>query len=154
MCSLTSPRSRTRSLTSEPGLPFEFHANLTRLDDGLDTLHRSIQLLRESSGRAADDANLMLFEIALAEIGSNVLIYGHAAGENVLSVHYDLRLEAGSAIASFTDHGPPVHNQAGRAMPAPTSDSGRGLAIARKVLDELEYERDGEVNRWRLVKRL
>jgi anti-sigma regulatory factor (Ser/Thr protein kinase) len=39
-------------------------------------------------------------------------------------------------------------------MPAPTSETGRGLAIARKVLDELGYERDGEVNIWRLVKRL
>jgi anti-sigma regulatory factor (Ser/Thr protein kinase) len=31
---------------------------------------------------------------------------------------------------------------------------GRGLAIARKVLDELDYERVSEVNKWRLVKRL
>jgi len=26
--------------------------------------------------------------------------------------------------------------------------------MARSLLDELGYERDGEVNRWRLVKRL
>jgi anti-sigma regulatory factor (Ser/Thr protein kinase) len=39
-------------------------------------------------------------------------------------------------------------------MPEPTSEAGRGLAIARQVLDELGYERDGEINKWRLVKRL
>jgi serine/threonine-protein kinase RsbW len=39
-------------------------------------------------------------------------------------------------------------------MPAPTSEDGRGLAIARKALDELAYKREGEVNTWRLVKRL
>jgi serine/threonine-protein kinase RsbW len=39
-------------------------------------------------------------------------------------------------------------------MPDPASESGRGLAIARQVLDELGYEREGEINKWRLVKRL
>jgi len=39
-------------------------------------------------------------------------------------------------------------------MPAPESEDGRGLAMARSLLDDLGYERDGNVNRWRLVKRL
>jgi anti-sigma regulatory factor (Ser/Thr protein kinase) len=52
------------------------------------------------------------------------------------------------------DWGPPLHNQITRAMPPSSSEAGRGLAIARKVLDELGYQREGEVNTWRLVKRL
>jgi serine/threonine-protein kinase RsbW len=157
---LTTPRSRTRSLTSEASQsisesePFEFQATLSRLDDGLDTLHSSVQLLREKTGRTADDRNLMLLEIALAEIGANVLMYGRKPGSSDRTVLYKLRADAGIATASFTDRGPPLHNQLKRAMPAPTSEAGRGLAIARKVLDELGYERDGEVNTWRLVKRL
>jgi anti-sigma regulatory factor (Ser/Thr protein kinase) len=39
-------------------------------------------------------------------------------------------------------------------MPETTSESGRGLAMARSLLDELGYERDGEANKWRLMKRL
>jgi anti-sigma regulatory factor (Ser/Thr protein kinase) len=39
-------------------------------------------------------------------------------------------------------------------MPSHSSEAGRGIAMARKLLDELGYERDGEVNRWRLVKKL
>ncbi|HAC46259.1 MAG TPA: ATP-binding protein, partial [Chloroflexi bacterium] len=35
-----------------------------------------------------------------------------------------------------------------------TVETGRGLAIARKALDELGYLREGKVNTWRLVKRL
>jgi serine/threonine-protein kinase RsbW len=113
-----------------------------------------VELLREQTGRGIDDRNLLLFETALAEIGSNVLIYTGKHGPSGPPVQYDLRLDADTATASFTDWGPPLHNQTTRAMPAPTSEAGRGLAIARKVLDELGYKRDGEVNHWRLVKRL
>ena len=120
----------------------------------MDTLHHSVDLLRQRSGRPADDRNVILFETALAEIGSNVLIYTGKHGSGGSPVEYDLRLEADTATASFTDRGPPIHNQLTRAMPAPTSEAGRGIAIARKVLDELGYKRDGEVNHWRLVKRL
>jgi serine/threonine-protein kinase RsbW len=124
------------------------------LDDGLDTLHHSVELLREWTGRGADDRNLILFETALAEIGSNILIYTGKHGTSGPPVEYELRLEAETATASFTDRGPPIHNQLTRAMPAAMSEAGRGIAIARKVLDELGYKRDGEVNYWRLVKRL
>jgi anti-sigma regulatory factor (Ser/Thr protein kinase) len=120
----------------------------------LDVIHRSVELLCERTGRTAGDRNLILFETALAEIGSNVLIYTGKHGTSGPPVEYDLRLDAGIATASFTDRGPPIHNQLTRAMPAPTSEAGRGLAIARKALDELGYRRDGEVNTWRLVKRL
>jgi serine/threonine-protein kinase RsbW len=124
------------------------------LEDALDTLHHSVELLRERTGRGADDRNLILFETALAEIGSNVLIYTGKHGTSGPPVEYELRLEEETATASFTDRGPPIHNQLTRAMPAAMSEAGRGIAIARKVLDELRYKRDGEVNCWRLVKRL
>jgi len=119
----------------------------------LDTLHRSVELLRDQTGRTVDDLSLVLFESALAEIGANVLRYGHRTGRAV-EVRYDLKLEGDTLTALFADSGPPLHNQLTRAMPSPTSEAGRGLAIARKVLDELGYQRDGEVNTWRLVKRL
>ena len=101
-----------------------------------------------------DETNVMLFESALAEIGANVLTHGRRHGPDDAPVEYVLRLDGLLAIATFTDRGPPLHNQLTRAMPEPSSESGRGLAIARQVLDELGYEREGEVNKWRLVKRL
>jgi hypothetical protein len=91
--------------------PFEFHATLSHLDEGLETLHESVRQLREATGRGPDDRNLMHFEIALAEIGANVLTHGRPAG---------------------TD--PPIEY--------------------RLWLDDVLYKRDGEVNQWRLVKRL
>jgi len=133
--------------------PFEFHAKLTELDDGLDTLHRSVQLLRDAAGPAADDHALMLFETALGEIGANVLTHGRPRGSRQ-AVDYDLRLAGRELHASFVDPGPPAHDHLKREMPAPDEESGRGLAIARALVDELGYWREGDVNTWRLVKRI
>ena len=132
---------------------FEFHATFSELDEGLDIMHLSIQRLRKAVGRGDDDGPLLLFETALGEIGSNVLTHGRPPGTE-RPIAYALRFDGGTLVASLDDSGSPVHEHLAREMPAHHSESGRGLAMARSLLDELGYERDGEVNRWRLVKRL
>jgi serine/threonine-protein kinase RsbW len=132
---------------------FEFHATFAELDEGLDVLHLSIERFREATGRQPDDRPLMLFETALGEIGSNVLTHGRPPGTE-RPVEYDLRFEQGVLVASLTDSGPPVHEHLGREMPDVDSEAGRGLAMARSLVDELGYERVGEVNTWRLTKNL
>lgn len=111
-------------------------------------------MLRENGPRSLDETNVMLFESAVAEIGANVLTHGRRDAPDDAPVDYRLRLEGHLAVATFIDRGPPVHNHLTRAMPDHFSEAGRGLAIARQVLDELGYARDGEINTWRLVKRL
>lgn len=133
--------------------PFEFRATFSELDEGLEILHGSIDRLRQATGRATDDLPLILFETALGEIGGNVLTHGRPPGTE-RPVDYALRFDAGVVEAWLTDSGAPVHEHLAREMPEHESEAGRGLAMARSLLDELGYERDGEVNRWRLVKRL
>ena len=135
--------------------PFEFQATLRQLEEGMEILHESIERLRKSTGRDQDDKSLMLFELAVAEIGANVLTHGREGGTGI-PVDYVLRLEAQTVQASFADHGPPMAASFDThpTMPAATTESGRGLALASSVLDELRYQREGETNTWRLVKRL
>ncbi|MDQ2923204.1 MAG: ATP-binding protein [Candidatus Dormibacteraeota bacterium] len=109
--------------------------------------------MRDAAGRGQDDVNIMHFEIALAEIGANVLTHGrpnHAGPP----VEYDLRLEYATARATLVDRGPAVTDFLTREMPDPSSEAGRGLPLARWLLDELVYQRDGEANKWVLVKKL
>jgi serine/threonine-protein kinase RsbW len=128
---------------------------LTHLETGLDTIHGAVEVLRRQMGRVSADLPLIQFEIALAEIGSNSLRYGHPAGSEKPRVELELRMDSSNTVkALLTDWGPPLHNPLTHAMPAQTSEAGRGLALARKVLDELGYQREGEMNKWRLVKRL
>jgi serine/threonine-protein kinase RsbW len=109
--------------------------------------------LREKIGRKVDDRDLILFETAIGEIGANVLTHGRPPGVDH-HVEYVLRFTDGAAVASFIDPGPPVHEHLDRQMPDAASETGRGLAMARSLLDELGYEREGKVNKWRLMKRL
>ena len=127
---------------------------LTELEEGLNVLHKSVEQVREKTGRGEADPSLILFELALSEIGTNVLIYGRPQTGPDAAVEYVLDLDGGVLEARFADLGAPLHNQLTREMPDPLSESGRGLAIAREALDELSYTREGTVNRWRLVKRL
>ncbi len=138
---------------SESNGGFEFRATLAELDEGLDILHQSMERLRDAIGRKADDRSLMLFETALGEIGSNVLTHGRPTGTE-RPVAYRLEYAKGRVEASLTDSGAPVHEHLARRMPGHESEEGRGLAMARSLLDELGYERDGDLNRWRLVKTL
>lgn len=132
---------------------FEFRASLSDLDGGLDVIHRSLDDMRATLGREPGDAALILFEIALAEIGGNVLTHGSPAGSR-RPIEYELRFRDGSVEAIFVDAGPPAFEHLERDMPDSDSEHGRGLVLSRSVLDVLGYERDGELNRWRLVKRL
>jgi serine/threonine-protein kinase RsbW len=138
---------------SNPNGAFEFHATFAELDEGLEVLHTSIDRLRAASGRESDDVGLLRFETALGEIGSNVLTHGRPPGTE-RPIDYRLRFADGVVEASLTDSGAPVHEHLAREMPGHESEAGRGLAMARSLLDELGYERDGTLNRWRLVKTL
>ncbi len=90
----------------------------------------------------------MMFELAVSEVAANIV-------EHAQPPYMSLRLSAaaGRVVAEFADggrgwSGPPSPSR----LVDDLSERGRGLALARTAVDEVVYERDGPVNRWRLIK--
>ena len=118
--------------------------------DHLDAVHETLTRLWHGLPAPPPERWRMFFEIAVAEVAANII-------EHAVPASMTLRLEAGTrqVAAEFMDTGrgwagPP----SAEALLDDLAERGRGLAIARAALDEMSYRRRGDVNRWRLVKRL
>ncbi|MCH1867379.1 ATP-binding protein [Nocardioides sp. CFH 31398] len=89
-------------------------------------------------------------ETALVEVVGNVVehaLAGRRGGEVVVQ----LRVTGREVVAEVADDGTELTVDPGAAtMPGADAVSGRGLAMAVAVTDELHYRRDGDTNRWRL----
>ncbi len=104
---------------------------------------------------ASDDVpeyTRMCIELAVSEIGTNIIAYSGDGQPVRLRMVVDVRPE--NVAVMFTDdgHAAPV-DMARISMPDETSESGRGLALAHRVLDELTYRRDQQGNHWTLTRR-
>jgi serine/threonine-protein kinase RsbW len=116
----------------------------------LDAVHETMERFWRRLGEAAAEDWKMLFELAVCEIAANIVEHARAD-----VMEFGIGLDGGRVVAEFTDTGRPYRRPS---YPAHVSDDGdergRGLVLARKVLDELSYRRTGTTNNWRLVKQL
>lgn len=93
------------------------------------------------------------FETALVELAGNVL--EHADGGAGLTCEIRVTAEDDALAALLQDTGRAADVDLGaRAMPDPLAERGRGIPLVQRLVDDLEYERDGAVNRWRIARRL
>lgn len=87
--------------------------------------------------------------IAAGEIGANIL--EHAAGGRIIHVGMDVWVHPDQVHVEFTDDGAPFEADLDAVtMPDDMAERGRGLALARAVLEQLIYRRS-DVNHWTLV---
>jgi serine/threonine-protein kinase RsbW len=94
----------------------------------------------------------MCIELAVSEIATNIIAYSGDGQPVRLRMVVDVRPE--SVAVTFTDDGHPAPVDLARiTMADETSESGRGLALAHRVLDELSYWRDQQGNHWTLIRR-
>lgn len=94
----------------------------------------------------------MCIELAVSEIGTNIIAYSGDGQPVRLRMVVDVRPE--SVAVTFTDDGHPAEVDLTRiTMADEASESGRGLALAHRVLDELSYWRDQKGNHWTLTRR-
>jgi serine/threonine-protein kinase RsbW len=120
--------------------------------DSLQVVHEAVASFWEHPHRLPPTDWRMLFELAVAEIAANILEHARAP---VLDLHLSER--DGCVVAEFTDtgsewKGPAPGACAAGGEPDPFAERGRGLRLVRTAVDEVRYEREGAVNRWRLLK--
>lgn len=111
---------------------------------GLDDVHALLdRFWRECS--PGSEADRLAVEIALAEIAGNVVRHGAGAP-------YTVRL-ARDGIAVVAEVDEPGRRLAADivdtcALPGDDAEGGRGLALARAAVDDLDYRHDGGTNHW------
>ena len=117
------------------------------LDEVLDLLQRTW------AGHPDVDAlDRMRFEIAVTEVTGNIV--EHAAEGDLLEFDLRLAVHHDRLEAHFTDAGRPDDADPGAAeLPDELAESGRGLALARRAVDELVYRREDGVNHWLVLRR-
>ncbi|WP_341579596.1 ATP-binding protein [Microbacterium schleiferi] len=132
---------------TEPAVYAQGFADATFIDE----VHRSFATLWASAAHVGEE-DRMLFELAVSEIASNVVM--HAQGRDPIEVSLSLRVDDVALEAVFTDSADPaLIDLAEVQMPGSDAESGRGLALALSVLDELVHE-PGPGNVWRLRRSL
>ncbi len=95
----------------------------------------------------------MQFDLAVAEVAANIC--EHAAGGGAVTMELELTLYPDHAEALFEDDGEAATLPAHVGLPLDSSESGRGLAIVKRVVDEISYTRAGpHQNVWFLKKDL
>jgi serine/threonine-protein kinase RsbW len=98
-----------------------------------------------------DDMDAMQFELALVEIGANIVEHSRDGG--TVTLRLELEVTPAAIEARFIDNGKPARVDLNAvSLPDELAERGRGLAIALNALDELGYRRAEGKNHWRLVR--
>lgn len=91
-------------------------------------------------------------EIAVAEIAANIV--EHTGRFPAATVEMEMKVLNDRVEVTFTDTGDPADVDVdGAQMPDELAERGRGLAMARALLDRLSYTRSELGNQWTLVSR-
>lgn len=121
------------------------------IDSGPDALSEIERLLAAAWSAHPHVPTIVRTQVAIAtaEIGANIL--EHAAAGRLLRLAMVIRVMANQVWVEFTDDGGPLHVDLGSvSLPDDMAERGRGLPLAKAVLDRLSYQRDN-VNRWTLI---
>ncbi|UKF24389.1 MULTISPECIES: ATP-binding protein [Clavibacter] len=135
--------------------PVRANVTLPAVDESLAAVHAVIAAVWDQASDVSDEER-MLFETAVVEIAGNVVEHGVSVGERAgypVTFTMTVICQHDRIVALFEDDGKPAVVDLTRvSMPDDLSESGRGLALAQAVLDDLTYERTDGSNRWRLVR--
>lgn len=115
-----------------------------------DEAHAALDRAFAMYGQVPDSVR-MRTAIAVAEIVANIVEHG-SAGRHLVQIEMAISVQPDRVLVALTDDG----NEAcidmnAICMPGDVAESGRGLAMARLVLETLAYQRLSGANRWVLT---
>jgi anti-sigma regulatory factor (Ser/Thr protein kinase) len=125
---------------------------LTSPEDGFEAVHALLEKLWIDAPYV-ESLDRVGFETALMELVSNVFQHGESNITPLCTLTvktYSDRIEC-----SLLDAGTPRELQlTGRSMPDEFAESGRGILLIQALVNELNYTREGDRNRWHMVKKI
>jgi anti-sigma regulatory factor (Ser/Thr protein kinase) len=131
--------------------PYTHTITLTSPEDGFDAVHSLFEKLWIDAPYV-ETLDRVGFETALIELVSNVFQHGDSEITPLCTITvttYSDHIEC-----SLLDAGTPRELQlTGRSMPDEFAESGRGILLIQALVDELSYTREGDLNRWHMVKK-
>lgn len=125
-----------------------YEISMTSPPDNVDLVHDLLSQVWDNSP-FVPVADRIRFETALIELVSNVV--RHA--DDGTGVSCSLRIDAsrGEVEARLSDSGVPGDIELGDAtMPGGDAESGRGLALIKSLVDDVDYTRTAGENHWRI----
>lgn len=118
----------------------------------VDDIHDFLAALWAEAPEVSDIDRISL-ETALVELAANVLRHADSSGSG-LTCEVTVSVRGDAIVVTVRDTGEPGDiTLVGLEMPALDSESGRGLPLIDALVDEVEYDHDGQHNLWRLVRR-
>ena len=128
-----------------------FEARLHTPPDDVNVVHEILERVWAAVPEITPGDRLR-FETALIELSGNV--FEHTCEEQGTECLLEVSVEPDALAAVVLDRGAEPAVSLERQMPEDLAESGRGIALIRALTDELSYERDGDWNRWRIVRHL
>ena len=118
--------------------------------DGLEHLHALIDRARRD-WPAVDSNDFDLLETAIIELAGNVAKHGRPAGAT--DVTLSVSVSDAALEATLIDAGKPFEVDLDNSdLPPEMDEAGRGIAMARFAVDQLDYVHDDGVNTWHLLR--
>ncbi|MDO3395136.1 ATP-binding protein [Nocardioides sp. SOB44] len=140
-----------------PDLPARLQAEVPTTLEGVDAVHDLLAAFWEQQPDVPDLCRMRV-ETATVEIVANVVEHAFAADETSGADGERRRLTIAVGrddtvvTVACRDNGQPAAiDLSDVAMPGDDAESGRGLAMALQVLDDLRYEHDNGRNLWSMT---
>ena len=130
--------------------PSTYRVTVPAEPDGLEHLHAVIDRARQD-WPGIDRNDFDLLETAIVELAGNVARHGRPSGAT--DVTLSVSVHEAALEATLVDAGTRFDVDLDRTdLPPEMDEAGRGIALARIAVDELDYDHADGVNTWHLLR--